>query len=330
MNPNFARKWRFAAIAVVFAVVLVASLLQGERRAPKHQPDNFKITLVLGMRHGDYWKTVFTGADAAARELGVSVSFLAPDDERDAKGQADLVSQALADGADALIVAPNDDTSLTAVIKEAQQRVPVITIDLAVHSLKVNSHIGTDNYQSGIQAAEEMIRLLNGKPARIGLLGFVQGTPKADLRENGILEKLKSHPEIQLMGKAYCYSDQQLAEELTLRMLNTLGPLDGMIALNSTAAVGAAEVLNREGLARQVKLVAFDSTTQELELLQAGTIRSTVIQNPFGMGYLGVRYAVDALRGQKVPVTVDTGSTVVRTEDMFTPANQKLLFPLLK
>ncbi|MDF2922713.1 MAG: putative transporter substrate binding protein [Paenibacillaceae bacterium] len=325
------KKWKFLAAVGLLLLLSVACSLPGTRfKGTPEESRKLQITLVLGMRHGDYWKTVYTGAEAAAREYGVNLSFLAPDDEEDVEVQARLVRQALADGADALVLAPNDDTVLADAVKAARAAVPVITIDSGVDLVEVDSHIGTDNYQAGIQAAEEMIRLLEGKPARIGLMGFIQGTPKADLREQGIVETLKRHPEIQLAGKAYCYSEPGLAEELTVSMLNNLGPLDGMIALNSTASVGVAQVLEQEGMGKQVKLVAFDNTMQELELLQAGIIHAAVVQNPFGMGYLGVSHAVRAVNGGKIPANVDTGSRVVRSKDMFSPGNQKMLFPLLK
>jgi ribose transport system substrate-binding protein len=316
-----------AALLMIVTSCSIPRLQLHDRKAPPEKP---RITLVLGMRHGDYWKTVYTGAEAAARESGTTLRFLAPDDEEDLKAQAELVGQALADGTDALVLAPNDDNALEETVRKALEQVPVITIDSPVSTAKVLSHIGTDNYEAGIQAAEEMIRLLDGRPARIGLIGFVQGTPKADLRERGILDELKTHPEIRVVATVYCYSDQQLAEELTRSMIKEYGRLDGIMALNSIASLGAGEALQDMNLHNEVKLVAFDSTTQELEMLQAGVIRSTVVQNPFAMGYLGVRHAVEALKGQQVPSSVDTGSKAVRPDDMFTLENQKLLFPLLR
>ncbi len=290
----------------------------------------YTIALVLGMRHGDYWKTVYTGAEAAAKELGAGISFLGPDDELDGEGQARLVRQALADGADAILVAPNDEESLTEALREAQKLVPVLTLDSGLATLKVKAHIGTDNYRSGAKAAEEMVRLMGGSTGKIALLGFVPGTPKVEEREEGILSVLQQHPELQLAGKAYAYSDQQRAKEQVLELDRSAGPLDGIIALNSASVLGAADALGSLGQERRVKLVSFDSTLQELELLQDGVIRSLVVQNPFGMGYLGVRHAVDALMKRQVPEQVDTGSAVVRTEDMFSPGNQKLLFPLIR
>jgi ribose transport system substrate-binding protein len=325
------RKTLFLA-AIVLLLTLALIPLSIWNRAPDLSEGGEKprIALVLGMRHGDYWKTVYMGAESAARESGANLSFLAPDDEEDVKGQVDAVNQALADGADALVLASIDDVVMVETVERAARQVPVIAIDSHVKSSKVKSYIGTDNYAAGLKAAEEMLLLLEGKPARIGIIGFVQGTQKAVRREQGFLDEISKHPEIEVVDKVYSFSNQQLAVQYTKDMLLKHGKLDGLVALNSIASLGAADALEKLGLHWDVKLVAFDSTVQELELLQKGVIQATVVQNPFAMGYLGVQHALGALSGRKLPETVDTGSKVIRLDNMFSAENQKLLFPLLR
>jgi ribose transport system substrate-binding protein len=59
-------------------------------------------------------------------------------------------------------------------------------------------------------------------------------------------------------------------------------------------------------------------------------IQATVVQKPFNMGYLGVKYAVRAMEGKPVPKMIDTGSTAIDMTNLYTPENQKLLFPFVK
>jgi len=332
MRYNGIRKAVLASFVLTLTAVGASCSIMKEAALPEgaNREEKRNVALVLGMRHGDYWKTVYSGAETAAREYGVNLSFLAPDDEEDVKGQAALVAQALEDGADALILAPNDDIALAGAVNEAALAVPVVIIDSKVNSSKPKSYIGTDNYEAGRKAAEELIRLMEGRSSRIGIMGFVQGTQKAEMREKGLLDTLAKHPEIAVVEKEYSFSDQQLATQLTQAMIETHERLDAIVALNSIASLGVAEGLGKLGLEGTVKLIAFDSTVQELELMQEGVISATIIQNPFSMGYLGVRHAVEAMKSQKVPAIVDTGSKVVRPEDMFSLENQKLLFPLLK
>jgi ribose transport system substrate-binding protein len=61
--------------------------------------------------------------------------------------------------------------------------------------------------------------------------------------------------------------------------------------------------------------------------LEEGVIQALIVQNPFRMGYEGVKMAVKALRGEKIPKRIDTGVTVVTMENFRRPEIQRLLFP---
>jgi len=103
--------------------------------------------------------------------------------------------------------------------------------------------------------------------------------------------------------------------------------LAGIFAANEPGAVGAATVLEQRGLAGKVKLVAFDAAQPEIEALRRGTIQALIVQNPFKMGYEGVKLAVQAVRGDRasIPKRVDTGVTVVTKENIDSPEVQELL-----
>jgi ribose transport system substrate-binding protein len=76
--------------------------------------------------------------------------------------------------------------------------------------------------------------------------------------------------------------------------------------------------------------VGFDNSREEIEYLEDGVVQALVVQKPFNMGYLGVKTLIEILRGEEVPEVIHTESVLVRKEDMFTPENQKLLFPLVR
>jgi len=104
--------------------------------------------------------------------------------------------------------------------------------------------------------------------------------------------------------------------------------IDAIAALNADSTVGVARAIEKRGLAGKIRIVGFDSTPDEIEFLERDVIDALIIQNPFSMGYLGVKYAVDTMNGKPVPKIVDTGSRVINKDNMYLPENQKLLFPL--
>jgi ribose transport system substrate-binding protein len=78
----------------------------------------------------------------------------------------------------------------------------------------------------------------------------------------------------------------------------------------------------------RVKFVGFDAGDTLLAGLRAGDIQGLVIQDPFSMGYLGVKAVVAAIRGEAVPRTIRTRIGLVTPENLNDPAIVALLHPL--
>jgi ribose transport system substrate-binding protein len=289
-----------------------------------------EIVLITKSKEGEFWNTVKMGAEAAAIEFNVKLIYDGAADETDVKSQIDLVNKYLAYGTDGLILAANDYSKLAdSVAKADRMGVPVITIESEVDAPEVQSFIGIDNYEAGRQAALKMKELTNAK-GRFIILNFVRGSRNAEQREKGIRDEWANSPDMQVLESVYCNSDPIRCGQMTKEMLTKYSNIDGILALNAAASIGAAkqlQSLKRDGL---VKLVAFDNTPEELEWLQEGVIQATLIQNPFSMGYLGVKTAVEAINRQSVPKKIDTGTKVIDADNMFWSDNQKMLFPFVQ
>jgi ribose transport system substrate-binding protein len=76
--------------------------------------------------------------------------------------------------------------------------------------------------------------------------------------------------------------------------------------------------------------VGFDAGETINAGLMAGDIQGIVVQNPMNMGYLGLKTAVAALRGEKVPARIDTGVGFVTKENFNDPAMAEIVHPPLK
>jgi len=85
--------------------------------------------------------------------------------------------------------------------------------------------------------------------------------------------------------------------------------------------------LQSAGLAGKVKFVGFDSSEKLVAGLKSGQVHGLVVQNPWKMGELGVRAAVQALRKQPVEKRIDTGVTLVTPETLDLPATKELTNP---
>ena len=87
------------------------------------------------------------------------------------------------------------------------------------------------------------------------------------------------------------------------------------------------QALRRNRLAGKVAFIGFDASEPLIEAVQQGEILGLVVQNPFKMGYLGVKTMVQHLQGQQVEKHIDTGVTFVNKENMVQPEVQELIQP---
>ncbi|QCX34012.1 substrate-binding domain-containing protein [Caloramator sp. E03] len=290
------------------------------------------IAFISKTNYGYHWATVKQGANVAAREFNVDIDFMAPDVEEDADEQINLVNNAIDNKdkvVDAIVLAASDYNKLVGVIEKAYQRnIPVIIIDSQVNTNKISSNIITDNFEAGKSMGNVLLDIC-GKTANIVIMSFVKGSINAKQREEGLNSVILKYPGIKIVSKEYCYSDTNLAYNIIKNILLKNNNIDAVIALNDIASEGVALAIDELNLEGKVKVIAFGSTTQELNYLEKSVINAIVIENPFSIGYLGVKFAVDAIENKKIPNKYLIETKVIDKNNMYLPENQRMLFPFV-
>ncbi|MBZ9686032.1 substrate-binding domain-containing protein [Clostridium estertheticum] len=287
------------------------------------------IAVIVKTKGNDFWKTVMLGAEAAAKEFDVNVEFTCPPNEKDADGQIEQVNRVINKKVDAIVLAACDYEKLVPVTEKAIDKgIPVVIIDSELNSSKISSFIATDNKEAGNLAGQKLLEIA-GEQCNVVVMSFVKGTATANQREKGLFEVINKHPGIKVLDIQYCYSEAEIAREQTKMVIKKYDKIDAIVALNGPAAMGVADAIQNMNLQGKVKVIGFDSTHEEIDFMEADVIQATIVQNPFNMGYLGVKSVLEVLNEKSVPKNVDTGSKVIDKKNMYTPENQKLLFPFV-
>ncbi|MFC9706805.1 substrate-binding domain-containing protein [Paenibacillus sp. NPDC056933] len=252
------------------------------------------------------------------------------------QAQVDAVSLALEEGASALLIDPLSERALIEIIQKTQTMnvngavIPVIVLNDEFPVKGITSVISMDNVEAGRQAGQAMADLLGGR-GRVALLGPDPVNPGLIHREQGVEESLAKYPGIHVEPPFVCSTRDgcwQAAKQLLDQQ-----EVDGFIALQEPASLGAADELNRRTSGNngiKAKIVGFGSEQQQLEQLQEGKIQHLIVQNGFSAGYLGVNQAVARLNNQQVQARVTLETKLVSTDNMFWMDNQKLLFPFVQ
>lgn len=287
------------------------------------------IAVFVKAKDNDFWKTVMIGAEAAGKEFDVNIEVSSPMNEKDVDEQIDDVKHAINAKVDAIVLAACDYERLVNISEKAiDSGIPVVIIDSALDSSKVSSFIATDNKEAGTLVGKKLVELA-GEKCNIAIINFVKGSATGDQREEGLFEVIHKYPGIKVLDKEYSFSDEGIAREQTKMILKKYEKVDAIVALNAPSTIGVADAIQTMNLQEKVKVIGFDSTHEEIDFIEADVIQASVVQNPYSMGYLGVKHAIEVLQKKEVPKYVDTGSKVIDKNNMYTPENQKLLFPFV-
>ena len=89
-----------------------------------------------------------------------------------------------------------------------------------------------------------------------------------------------------------------------------------MFASNLIMAQGAGQAIAENKAPDKIKLIGFDSDDKTVKFLTDGVLAGLVVQDPFRMGYDGVKTALAASKGEKVEANVDTGANLITKANM--------------
>lgn len=299
---------------------------------PKDTKEGINIAVVFkDIEHvSDFWKAVKAGIETAAKEFNVNIEYRGADSESNYEMQIDILNAIIREKPDAVVMAASDyDKLISSVESIRNAEIKLVTIDSGINSDAPFSFIATDNIEAGRKAGKELKRII-GDEGKVAIVSYVKGSATAIDREKGVREGMELADPNKLLGIFFCDDFQSKAFEITKSLLEEYPDLKGIACLNENATIGAANAVKELGLGGKVKLVGFDSSAEEVQLIEEEIIQAIVVQKPFNMGYLGIKTAVQCLEKQTVDKRINTGSELVTKETMFSEENQKLLFPFIE
>ena len=295
-----------------------------------------KVTIAVipkGTSHV-FWQSIHAGANKAAQELGVSVIWRGPLREDDRDAQVSEVEGFISRGVSGIVLAPLDESALAAPVAEAKRRsIPVVIFDSGLKGNDYVSFVATDNLKGGRIAGDRLAGVMQ-RTGKVVLLRYAEGHDSTGKREQGFLEAMKAHAEIEVIssnqyGGADVEGYYKKAEALLSRYKKPDGSLgvDGLFCSNESSTFAMLRVLHDNGWSKKVHLVGFDASPNIVQALRDGDLDGIVVQDPVNMGYLGVKTMVAHIRGEKVPPVIDTGAVLATRETMNNPDVKERLAP---
>lgn len=274
--------------------------------------DGKKVVLITIDSMDQHWVNMDKGSKKAAKELGADYKWIAPDVKDDAK-QIECVNNAVADGADAILVAANGPDAITAALEEAEQAgVKIVQVDSFANYPCVQK-LGTDNRAAGKTAGEQVIAALKAKGVEEGKVGIVSvnaATTSTVDRDEGFRSAFEG-TKFNILETQYADGDAAKSQDAAANFIS-----QGCVALfgaNEGSCVGVGNAVAEDG--NKVVAAGMDKSDAVIQLIKDGSLICTMAQNPDVMGYKGVYAAISAIKGDTVtPDYVDTGVSILNKD----------------
>lgn len=306
-----------------------------------------------GFQH-KFWVTVREGAETAAKENSVKISFVGPETESDSKAQQDLLDSEINKNPAAIAFAAvtGDFTEQIKRIKE--KNIPLIGFDSGILPNQAQGAVlataSTDNRAAAAMVADKMFEALKTRisaftpqnKAKIAVLQL-DNSDTGIGRAEGFVKRFT-----QLADQDAATSGKYILQVIVPATQNEADIANEVNALRGKSVLGI--YLSNEAMARgflvvykstepnaantivgdaqdggDLVVMGFDSGKPQLDAIRSSIIQGSVTQDPYNIGYQAVTLAVKASKGEAVS-NIDTSAKWYDKTNIDDPEIAKLLY----
>jgi ABC-type sugar transport system, periplasmic component len=305
-------------IALLLVLALTFSLVACGEKEDTAGADLFKMYLITMDRTDGHWKKVDAGCLDAVAEIGadkIEYVWDAPQDGKDDNQQVECINNAVAAGADLILLAAHDANAQTGAIEAAiAEGVKFIFVDSPadISNDAIIQTIKTNNEAAGKTAGEALLAALKEKGIEEGKIGITspdKGTASTDARVAGFTSAFAGTA-FEILEPQYCDGGKAEVAQEKANDFITNGVV-GLFGANEGCAVGIANAIGEAG--GEILGVGFDTSETVLTAVENGILIGTMAQEPYKMGYMGIKNGYDYLANGTAPANKDedSGATLV-------------------
>lgn len=243
-----------------------------------------------------YFDTANKGAQEAAAELGVEVTYTGPA-TADATEQIQVLNALIAQGVDGLAISANDADALIPTGKDAMgSGIPVVSWDSAIGEGGRNAHMNQADAEGIGKVQIEMISDLIGGEGQIAILSATSTAPN----QNEWIEYMEAElakPEnagLELVTVVYGDDEDEKSYNEAIGLMRTYPDLKGIISPTTVGIAAAARAVQDQERVGEVFVTGLGTPNQMREYVKSGAAPAFALWNPAELGYLAI-YALDAI-----------------------------------
>jgi len=264
-----------------------------------------KIMLMTKSQSNPYYVLMEQGARKAADDLGVTLIAKGTPNETHVALQKKMLLSSVEEEFDAVVFVPSKTTQLLPALKQVQdQGMVLVNLDdqiIASQAAKIGlipiPFVGIDNQSAAQQLAERVLERNPNLTNAFIILG-PHSSSVSRARADGYRNALEAGQR-NVLGEETANWQYVEAYELSDKLLIQFPHIDAFFCANDVMALGIVKLLEDIGNT-EIKVIGYDAIPEAQALVKEGRMEATLDQQSYQQGVLGVRTAVELLRGEKV------------------------------
>lgn len=260
-----------------------------------------------GFQH-QFWLAVKAGAEKAAADYDVTITFEGPETEAMVDKQMDMLQAAIDKNPAAICFAAVDSKAAIPLLEQAKAKgIPVIGFDSGVDSDIPLSTAATDNIAAAALAADKMAELIGGS-GEVAVIAHDQTSRTGIDRVKGFTDRIaEKYPNVKVVDVQYGGGDHLKSTDLAKAIIQANPNIKGFFGANEGSIIGVINATTELGMEGKLVVIGYDSGQQQLDAIMSGLESGAITQDPIGIGYKCVEAAVKAVKGETLPKFIDTG-----------------------
>jgi ribose transport system substrate-binding protein len=246
-----------------------------------------------------FFQVVRSGAESAAKQMGVSLTHYIPTKHDSIPEQLSLIDDVIIKKPGAVVFTPDDYKAMAAGLQKLNAAgIPVVNVVDRVESGRLVSFVGASDYELGLVTGRHLLKALGGR-GKVVILEGVKGSLVSADRVRGFGDAVKEVPQASLLASQPGNFQRLLGLQVMENLMQRHPQIDGVMAADAAMAIGAIEAL--EAANRKALVVGMNRNKEAVEAIKAGKMLASGDYDGFLFGCVATTAAVRELRGLPVP-----------------------------
>ena len=306
-HVRFSHLWLLLVVALLLVACPAPAAAPAAPAEPAAAAKPYIPIISKGFQH-QFWQAVKAGAEQAATDLNVDITFEGPETEAMVDKQIEMLQTALDKNPAAICLAALDSKAVVPLLEKAKAAgIPIIGFDSGVDSDIPATTAATDNLAAAGEAADKMAELI-GDAGQVAVIVHDQTSRTGIDRRDGFVNRMKeAHPNVEIVDIQYGAGDQLKSTDLAKAIIQAHPDLKGFFGANEGSIIGVLNAVKELGMEGQITVIGYDAGKQQMDAIRSGVEAGAITQNPVGIGYKCVESAVKAINGETLDKVTDTG-----------------------